>query len=405
MPISEPARDNHDSSPKSSDGDRISSLAFDEDLRLPEKSASVHPGPSNPAQVGYTGDGSETEEKKEHGENQEHSPMRSRPVSSSPVREASPPAATPSERPFNGSSTPSSAPTPDKTDGALRKNSDASVDGAGTEKGSAKDPQGDQNPVSEGRTVVTGNGVSGWSHQALASHKTDVKEHKEEDEWQDMPAFAPYDIYDDDGKLIAREERDSDGEGNAYEGLGGAGKGYTRVQVDEDALSATSMDDNTNYLFKAQGTDEAMEDDEQRDASAQLQATKDLLTEGQRIAYVGVTRLTLALMVKELDDVETTKGTKKEAKVAVESIKMWSQGMMLRLYAHMDINTSGMRDFSSQKTSLLTLLRASNDRTTCGAWSSAARPNASLDEKCSRQEPRGTKFILCSPVRECFEPG
>ena len=184
----------------------------------------------------------------------------------------------------------------------------------------------------------TTGGASGWSHQALAPHKP-REDHEQEEEWKDMPAFAPYDLYDDDNRLIAREEKDSDDEGDAYAGLGGAEKGYTRVQVDEDARSATSMDDNTDYLFKPKGTD-LVDDEEQRDPLAQLQATKNLLTEGQRIAYVGVTRLVMAKMVKELDDIEGTKNTKKGLALAAESIKLWSQQMMVRLYMHMEVDSS-----------------------------------------------------------------
>ena len=183
-------------------------------------------------------------------------------------------------------------------------------------------------------------GVSEWSHQVLAPHKVEVEE-KAEEAWQDMPAFAPYDMYDDNNKLIAREAQDSDDEANAYAGLGGAGKGYTRVQIDDDAKSATSMDENTSYLFKETGTNVVDDDEEHRDPLAQMQATKDLLTEGQRIAYVGVTRLAMVQMVQELEEIEGTKGTKKELRVAVEAMKMWSQKMMVRLYAHMDINSSG----------------------------------------------------------------
>ena len=188
--------------------------------------------------------------------------------------------------------------------------------------------------------VIAAGGISEWSHQALAPRQVEA-EHEKEEEWQDMPALAPYDLYDDEGKLIAREARDSDDEANAYSGLGGAGKGYTRVQIDEDAQSATSMDDNTEYLFKKKGTDVIDEDEDQRDPLAQMQATKDLLTEGQRIAYVGVTRLAMAEMVKTLEDIEGTKGTKKELRIAVEAMKMWSQKMMVRLYAHMEIDSSG----------------------------------------------------------------
>ena len=189
-------------------------------------------------------------------------------------------------------------------------------------------------------------GVSQWSHQTLAPKKVDEEDTGHEDDWQTMPAYAPYDIYDDDNKLIAREARDLDDD-NAYEGLGGAGKGYTRVQVDEDARSTTSMDDNTSYLFQHKGTDLADEGEEQRDPLAQMQATKNLLTEGQRIAYVGLARLAMSNMVKDLDGMEGTKSTKKDLRIASESIKMWSQQMIVRLYAHMEIDSSGTTDRTS----------------------------------------------------------
>ncbi|KAI4196259.1 MAG: hypothetical protein LQ348_002338, partial [Seirophora lacunosa] len=194
--------------------------------------------------------------------------------------------------------------------------------------------------VPDATTPTAANGVSGWSHQALAPRKEEKVHQHENEEWQDMPALAQYDLYDDDGRLIAREARDSDDEANAYTGLGGAGKGYTRVQIDEDAMSATSMDENTNYLFKPKEGEVIDDDDAQRDPMAQMQATKHLLTEGQRIAYVGITRLAMATMVKELEDIEATKGAKKEIRLAVEAMKMWSQQMMVRLYSHMEIDSS-----------------------------------------------------------------
>ncbi|KAL8993998.1 MAG: hypothetical protein Q9169_005929 [Polycauliona sp. 2 TL-2023] len=183
-------------------------------------------------------------------------------------------------------------------------------------------------------------GVSGWSHQALAPQNDKNEDHDEDEGWQEMPALAQYDLYDDDGRLVARQAVESDEPANAYTGLGGAGKGYTRVQIDEDAMSATSMDENTDYLFKSKDGEAVEDEDEQRDPLAQMQATKDLLTEGQRIAYVGVTRLAMATMVKELEDIEMTKGIKKELRAAVESMKMWTQQMMVRVYKHMEIDSS-----------------------------------------------------------------
>ncbi|KAJ9648355.1 hypothetical protein H2199_001209 [Coniosporium tulheliwenetii] len=182
--------------------------------------------------------------------------------------------------------------------------------------------------------------ASEWSHQQLAPQaEKDIPE-AEEDAWQDMPAYAPYAIYDDNNKLVAKEAVESDDEQVAYGNLGGAGKGYTRVQLDEDAQSATSMDDNTAYLFKESGNHLVDEDDDARDPLSQMQTTKNLLTEGQRIAYVGVVRLAMIQMVKDLEGLEKTKGAKKEIELGVESMKMWSQKMMVRLYSHMEVDSA-----------------------------------------------------------------
>ncbi|KAI2780633.1 DUF726-domain-containing protein [Daldinia loculata] len=184
----------------------------------------------------------------------------------------------------------------------------------------------------------TNHDVSEFSHQQLTGHHEEKKADDDEG-WQAMPAYAPYDIYDDDNKLVAKEHNPEEDDHYGYGGLGGAGKGYTRVLDDEDAESETSMDDNTRYLFKdAKSTSMTEMDEEQRDAVSQLQATKDLLTEGQRIAYVGVTRLELSEMVKEAESVERLKKIKKEVQVAAEAMRMWSQKIMVRLYAHMEIS-------------------------------------------------------------------
>ncbi|KAI5926325.1 hypothetical protein F4810DRAFT_656383 [Camillea tinctor] len=183
----------------------------------------------------------------------------------------------------------------------------------------------------------TSHDMSEFSHQQLTAPKEEARDDKD-DGWQTMPAYAPYDIYDDDNRLIAKEHNDED-DAYGYAGLGGAGKGYTRVLDDEDAESETSMDDNTRYLFnKVKSTSMADMEDDQRDAVSQLQATKDLLTEGQRIAYVGIARLELAEMLKEAETLDSSKKLKKDIQMAAETMKMWSQKTMIRLYAHMDIS-------------------------------------------------------------------
>ena len=194
--------------------------------------------------------------------------------------------------------------------------------------------------ISESGTATTVGGVSEWSHQALAPRKEEVIEEKEE-EWQAMPALDRYDYFDDEGHLIAKGNVDPDDDDLD---AGGAGKGYTRVQIDDDAKSATSMDENTSYLFKEKGTNVVDEDEDQRDPLAQMQATKDLLTEGQRIAYVGVVRLAMIQMLQDLEKISSSKAVKKELGASTENLKMWSQKMMVRLYSHMDIDAAGRQD-------------------------------------------------------------
>lgn len=194
-----------------------------------------------------------------------------------------------------------------------------------------------EDPADPTSTVGTGGPVSEWSHQQIirreSDHPNPAPVDEEPDEWQDMPAFASHDMYDDDGRLIALAAVDSDEE----DAKGGASKGYTRVYDDEDAQSATSMDENTSYLFKETDDDEAS-----RSPLSQMQATKELLTEGQRIAYVGVCKLAMVEMAAEAGrGGGQGRGIKKELGWAKESMKMWSQKMMVRLYMHMDISPAG----------------------------------------------------------------
>ncbi|KAF7597117.1 hypothetical protein BBP40_010591 [Aspergillus hancockii] len=184
--------------------------------------------------------------------------------------------------------------------------------------------------------------ASEWSHQRLNEPKESEDESEAETDggWQDMPAIDEFDVYDDFGRLVARGAKPEDNDA-VYKGLGGAGRGYTRVQLDEDAQSATSLDEDTSYLFKEGAQNSAgVEGEELRDPISQLQATKDLLTESQRIAYVGVARLAIYQMTRELDRIPATKGTRKAKQKSVDSIRKWGQTMMTRVYAHMDIDAA-----------------------------------------------------------------
>ena len=184
--------------------------------------------------------------------------------------------------------------------------------------------------------------ISEWSHQKLGKRE-EKDEEEEEVEWQAMSALDEFDVYDDYGRLIAKGAKEPDEDDNPYAKIGGAGKGYTRVLLDDEVQSQNSLDEDTDYLFKGNQTntldDEEVEEDP-RDMLQQLEATKDLLTEGQRIAYVSVVRLIIHKMLKALEDMERTRSTKKETIKALESMEIWGQLMMVRLYGHMNIDTA-----------------------------------------------------------------
>ncbi|KAK4862556.1 hypothetical protein LT330_002689 [Penicillium expansum] len=197
-----------------------------------------------------------------------------------------------------------------------------------------------RNSTSKQRTAQ----VSEWSHQRLAqpdAHRPESDESDAEpDEWQSMPALGEFDYYDDYGRLVARGAKE-EGDEAVYQGLGGAGRGYTRVQLDEDAQSATSLDDDTSYLFREAGDNSAgLVGEELRDSISQLQATKDLLNETQKIAYVGVVRLAIHNMNHDLASIATTKSTRRTMQKASDAMRQWGQSIMGRIYAHMDINSA-----------------------------------------------------------------
>lgn len=192
--------------------------------------------------------------------------------------------------------------------------------------------------------------LSEFSHQALTRQvEEELDQEDDGDVWQDMPVYAPYDVYDDDGKLIAREHEEEGGAPPGYTAMGskGAGsigpKGYTKIMIDEDARSQTSMDEDTAYLFDKRNKEAEEDDDlETRDPLSQMKETKNLLTDNQRIAYVGVVRLAIAIMVKDLEKMERVKGARKAIDYAQENMQLWSQRVMIRLYAHMELDTAGM---------------------------------------------------------------
>lgn len=77
---------------------------------------------------------------------------------------------------------------------------------------------------------------------------------------------------------------------------------------------------------------------------SQMQATKDLLTEGQRIAYVGLCKLISRELVQGYRN-----GRVNELEPAAESAQNWANKIMGRLYLHMDVSQSGVASLPHSK--------------------------------------------------------
>jgi hypothetical protein len=101
---------------------------------------------------------------------------------------------------------------------------------------------------------------------------------------------------------------------------------YTRLRINEEE-DADEVHLRTKYLF---------DEDKAMTPLSQMQATKNLLTEAQRIAYVGLCALTSREMSQSL---KTTK--RKELKAAVANMELWALKIMGRLYYHMELETQG----------------------------------------------------------------
>lgn len=101
---------------------------------------------------------------------------------------------------------------------------------------------------------------------------------------------------------------------------------YTRLRVNEEE-DVDEVHLRTKYLF---------DEDKAMTPLSQMQATKNLLTEAQRIAYVGLCSLTAREMSQSL---KMTK--RKELKAAVSNMELWALKIMGRLYYHMEVEIQG----------------------------------------------------------------
>ncbi|PWN36314.1 DUF726-domain-containing protein [Meira miltonrushii] len=139
-------------------------------------------------------------------------------------------------------------------------------------------------------------------------------------------------------EVSSSSSSDSDDE----EDEGGA-RGYTQLRLDDD-VEAEDLNSATDYLFTGASGSNPMDDIDGKGATphSQLNTTKNLLTEGQKIAYVGLVSLAAKQIIRQLERVPG-----KEQKNAIASADEWRLRVMARIYQHMDIEVGEQKMIES----------------------------------------------------------
>ena len=101
---------------------------------------------------------------------------------------------------------------------------------------------------------------------------------------------------------------------------------YTRLRMREEE-DADEVHLRTKYLF---------DEDQAMTPLSQMQQTKNMLTEAQRIAYVGLCALVSTEMINKLKNLFG-----KGSKAAVQDMELWRLKILGRLYYHMELATAG----------------------------------------------------------------
>lgn len=134
------------------------------------------------------------------------------------------------------------------------------------------------------------------------------------------------------GKASTADSSGSDTNDDDEEDDEGGARGYTQLRLDDDPeveqISAAS-----DYLFTS-GKVSTVEDDAHATPHSQLNTTKNLLSEGQKIAYVGLISLVAKNIIRQLQRVPG-----KELQAAIANTEEWRLRVMARLFQHMDIES------------------------------------------------------------------
>ncbi len=173
----------------------------------------------------------------------------------------------------------------------------------------------------------------------------------DDDGWQEMPVVRASDPnlsldeedrkkyhYAAPTKKLATDGSNATGRLVDFDGVGNDWR--EKVETDEEEYTRLRLDDDNDADEAYLRTQYLFDEDKAMTPLNQMQATKNLLTEAQRIAYVGLVALVARKMMTTLQ-----KPRRKELNAAIKAMDLWRLRLLGRVFYHMELETDGMYVF------------------------------------------------------------
>lgn len=172
--------------------------------------------------------------------------------------------------------------------------------------------------------------------------------------WKSMKTISDMDYYNEKGELEYSSETGKNFLGNAKDSFG-----YTKIDTEEQVNKYAALDKKTDFLFRARNhkpdkfakyhTDDIKiddnddldidEEDDEIDSGEALTETKNMLTDSQKFAYIGIAKLLTVDMATDLAKVQfgTSSKIAKQLSEGQKNFANWIQYVMSKLYDHLSV--------------------------------------------------------------------
>lgn len=162
-------------------------------------------------------------------------------------------------------------------------------------------------------------------------------------EWKSMEKVTQENYYDEMGQL---EFQNNNYNWNSLND----GRGYTKIDTEEQTNKYADLNKKTNFLFDIQNPKEdllAKDDDDEIfdrgdeaiDSDETLAGTRGMLTESQKFAYIGIVKLITVDMATDLAKLNQKTTTKMARKLSTiqKNFANWTLYIMSKLVEHLDL--------------------------------------------------------------------